>query len=136
MSKKTRRRQSRREEDSDPINWIGGLILLGMTLIAVLAVGWGCSRHGLVWRSVLGASVCLAAGVSSVAIGLFELEWLERIVGFVDAFFVLCTSWILLPWFGSLSDSELVGRQRARVIWGVTGAIVFSVGCLLALRIF
>jgi hypothetical protein len=111
----------------------GILVLLVMTSVAVAAVAWGCHRNGLVWRNVLAAASCLSAGIAFVAIGLFELEWLERLVGFADGIVSGVMYYFWTSWFGTLSDSEFVGRTRARVIFLVFGPIVFLAGCVLAL---
>ena len=74
-------------------------------------------------------------GVGFVAIGLLELEWLERVIGFADGIFSGLVQWFWTSWSGSLSDSELVGRRGATVIWVVIGVPIFVWGCLMGLRI-
>jgi hypothetical protein len=106
-----------------------------MVLVAAGAIAWGCHRQGVVWKSILSAGGCFVAGIAGVAIGLFELEWLERIVCFVDDIFTGVTMWFRTAWFGTLSESEFVGERRARVYWVVIGAITFLAGCVLALGI-
>jgi hypothetical protein len=95
----------------------------------------GATRHGLDGKSLLAAGGCLVTGIGFVAIGLLELEWLERVIGLVDGIRSGLTQWFWTSWFGSLSDSDYVGRRRARVIWVVIGFPIFIWGCLLGLRI-
>jgi hypothetical protein len=106
-----------------------------MLLIAAGTIAWGCHRQGVVWRSILSAGGCFLAAIAAVAIGLFELEWLERIVGLVDDIFTGVTMWFRTSWFGTLSESEFVGERRARVYWVVIGVVTFLVGCVLAVGI-
>ena len=77
----------------------------------------------------------MVSGTAFVAVGLLELEWLERVVGFADTVFSGVTQFLWTSWSGNLSDSDLVGRRGARVIWIALGVVVFICGCLLALRI-
>jgi hypothetical protein len=77
----------------------------------------------------------LVAGIGFVAIGLLELEWLERVIGLVDGIWSGFVRWCWKSWYGSLSDSELVGRRGATVFWVVIGFPIFVGGCLIALRV-
>ena len=58
-----------------------------------------------------------------------------RVIGFVDGIFSGLTQWFWSSWSGSLSDSELIGRRGAMVIWVVFGFPIFVWGCLMSLRI-
>jgi hypothetical protein len=134
MKTKTKRpRPEPAEEDSGFL--LGTVVLSAMLLLAAGAIGWGCHRHGLVWRNVFAATSCFVTAAAFAFIGLFELEWLERIVGFVDGIVTGVTQLLWTSWFGTLSESEFVGRHRARVYWVVFGIIAFVVGCFLALGI-
>src|SRR5262245_18966110 len=99
-----------------------------MAVVAIACVAFGCQRSGFQWRIVLAATGCLVTGIGFVAIGLLELEWLERVIGFVDGIFSGLVHWLWAGWHGTLSDSELVGRRRASVIWVVLGVPIFAWG--------
>jgi hypothetical protein len=120
---------SREESTGAVARWF----ILGLVVVAVVCLLVGL-RHGFEWKSVLAAGGCLTAGIAFVAIGLLELEWLERIVGFVDGLFSGLAWWF---WSreGSLSDSEWLGRRGATVVWVLIGMPVFVWGCLMALRL-
>ncbi len=126
-------------ESGEPAQEQGGGIaawfLGALALIACACLVAGCVRHGFAWKSVLAAAASLAAGIGFVAIGLLELEWLERVIGFVDGIFAGLWQWCWTSWHGTLSDNELIGRRGAQVIWVVLGVPVFAWGCLMALRI-
>jgi len=109
--------------------------VLGMIIAGLACVLAGCLRRGFEWRSVLTAAGWLVTGIGFVAIGLLELEWLERIIGFVDSLFSGLVQWLWTSWSGGLSESELVGRRGATVIWVVIGVPIFVWGCVVALRI-
>ena len=130
MKKRKRLQPEHHEEES--VYWPGGLVLVAMILVGTAALGWGCHLNGFVWKNVLAAATCLVTGIAFMAIGLFELEWLERIVGFVDGILSGVIQWFWTRWFGTLSESEFVGRSRARVIWVVFGTFAFLGGCALA----
>lgn len=120
------------QETISPSQWF----ILGLSIIAVLCLVIGCVSHGFDWANILAACGCLVTGIAFVAIGLLELEWLERIVGFVDGIFSGLTQWFWTTSFGTLSDSELIGRRGATVIWVVIGFPIYVWGCLMALRVF
>jgi hypothetical protein len=133
---KTKRKRSRPEVGEEESSlWPGAVVVLVIIFIAAGAIAWGCHRQGMVWKSILPAVSCFVAGIAFVCIGLFELEWLERIVGFVDGIYSGLMQFFWTSWFGTLSESEFVGRQRARVYWAVFGVIAVIVGCLFALGI-
>src|SRR5262249_2592707 len=104
--------------------------LLGMVFVGLICLVVGGARQRLEWKSALSAVGCLSAGIGFVAIGLLELEWLERIIGFVDGIFSGLAQWFWTSWHGSLSNSELVGRRGATVIRVAIGLPVFVWGCL------
>jgi hypothetical protein len=131
--RRKRLRPESAEEQSG--SWLGPIVLVVMILFAAAAIAGGCYREGIVWKSILSAASCFVAGIAFVFIGLFEVEWLERLVGFVDGIVSGMMYWLWTGWFGTLSDSEFVGRQRARVYWVVIGVITFLAGCVLALGI-
>jgi hypothetical protein len=106
-----------------------------MVVIALGCLLFGCLRSGFEWKTVLAACGSLATGIGFVAIGLMELEWLERVIGFVGGIFSGLVQWLWTSWYGDLSDSDWVGRRGAAVIWVVIGLPTFVWGCLLALRI-
>jgi hypothetical protein len=132
-TKQKRPRLEASEEESS--SWLGAIVLLVMVLIAAGAIAWGCHRQGVVWKSVLAATTCFVTSIAFVFIGLFELEWLERIVGFVDGVYTGLAQRFWTSWFGTLSESDFVGRRRARVYWVIVGIVAFLAGCLFALGI-
>jgi hypothetical protein len=133
---KTKRKRPEPETgDEGPSFWLGAVVMLVMTLAAAGAIAWGCHRQGPVWQSVLSAASCFVTSIAFVFIGLFELEWLERIVGFVDGIISGISQFFWTSWSGTLSDSDFVGRRRARVYWVFFGMIAFLFGCLFALGI-
>jgi hypothetical protein len=105
-----------------------------MAVVGVTCLATGWLRQGWQWRGALTALGCLATGTAFVAIGLLELEWLERIVGFADGVVSGLIQWWRTSQSGTLSDSELVGRWAA-VIWVVVGVPIYVWGCLTALRV-
>jgi hypothetical protein len=132
-----RRKRTGPDEDSpsEQSGGVGQWVVAGLAVVAVGCVLAGCLRHGWDWKSVLAACASLAAGVGFVAIGLLELEWLERVIGFVDGIVSGLLWWFWTSWHGTLSDSEWFGRRGAAVFWVVIGVPVFVWGCLLALRV-
>src|SRR4051794_7793509 len=109
-----RRRSRRRRPDpvdgepAQPSSGVAPWLLLGMALISLGCLLGGAYKHGFDWKITLQAGGCLAAGIAFVAIGLLELEWLERIVGFVEGIYSFLVQWWWTTWSGSLSDNELV----------------------------
>ena len=119
------------EETSGLAYWF----LAGMAIVAIICVVVGSVRQGFDWKNALAACGFLLTGIAFVAIGLLELEWLERLVGFADGL-VGGLYWLLwTSWSGTLSDSELLGRRGATVVWLMVGLPTFLWGCLRALRI-
>ncbi len=106
-----------------------------MAAVAVACLLIGCIRRRPEPRSLLLAGGSLLTGLSFLAIGLLEWEWLERVVGFLHGLSSGVTQWFWTSSFGTLAESELVGRSRATVIWVVIGFPIFVWGCLLALRV-
>lgn len=136
--KRTRTPKRRTDSDDSPSEQAGSVglwFVVGMAVIASVCLLVGALRGGLDWKHHLAAGGCLATGIGFVAIGLLELEWLERIIGFVDGLFSGLVQWFWTSSSGSLSDSELFGRRGATVIWVVIGVPAFVWGCLMALRI-
>lgn len=131
----TVRRTDRADTSSEKAGTAALWFIMGMVAVAVLCLLMGSLRHGFDWRSTLSASGCLLTAIGSVAIGLWEWEWLERLMGFTGGLFSGLVQWFWMNWFGSLSDSELVGRRGATVIWVSIGFLVFVWGCLLGLRV-
>ena len=107
-------------------------VLWSMTLIGVFCLFVGWFRLGLDWRGAVSATSCLAGGIGFVAIALLELEWLERIIGFLDGLFTGLVQWF---WTSDGTLSDHLGRRHASVIWGLIGFPLFVAGCLIALRI-
>jgi hypothetical protein len=137
-SRRALKRRSPENEAAPPQDQSGDVapwFIAGMAVVALASLLMGCVRHGFAWPAVLAATGCLVTGTGFVAIGLLELEWLERIIGFVDGIFAGAVQWLWTGWFGTLSDSELVGRRGATVIWVAMGIPVFVWGCLMGLRI-
>ncbi len=110
--------------------FIGAMAFVGFISLLI-----GISLQEPDWRWLLQSVSCLVTGLGFVAIGLLEVEWLEHVIGFVDLIYSGVLGWIGIKWFGTLSDSELVGRKRAVVIWVVCGFPIFVLGCLTALRV-
>jgi hypothetical protein len=106
-----------------------------MVVVALACLLFGCLRHGFAWKSVLTATSCLVMGIGFVAIGLLELEWLERVIGFADGLFSGLVQWFWFSWRGSWSESEWAGRHRARGYWVAIGVLVFLGGCLSGSRV-
>ena len=123
------------DSPSEPTGGVSQWFVLGMVLVALVCLLVGALRHGFNWVNILAAGGCLVTGIGFVAIGLLELEWLERVIGFVDGVLSGLVQWFWTSWFGNLSDSELVGRRGATVIWVVLGFPLFVGGCLMALRL-
>jgi hypothetical protein len=131
-----KRRPAEAGEDHQQDQGGGALwFIVGLAVVAAACLVVGCFRHGFGWRIVLATAACLGTGIAFVAIGLLELEWLERIIGFVDGVFAGVVQWLWTGWFGTLSDSELVGRRGATVIWVALGLPIFVWGCLMGLRL-
>ena len=116
------------------LSFVAGMAVIGLVCLVV-----GFVQHGVAWRSASQAAACLTLGVAFVAIGLVELEWLEKIVDFAWVIYFGFTGWM---WWGSssssgtLSDSEWLGRRGATTVWILFGIPTFVVGCLLALHVF
>jgi hypothetical protein len=129
-----RRRRIRRPDDSTPpasdkkARWF----IVGMAVVGLICLIAGFFRREPESGALVRAVACLGTGIAFVAIGLLELEWLERIVAFVNAGIL---GWMGTMWYGSLSESELVGRSRAVFVWVGLGSLVFLCGCLIALRV-
>jgi hypothetical protein len=141
-SDKTRPRRPKRrrrdpDADSQPESSGGAAFwfVVGMIVVAVVCLIVGLARHKVDGPTLLAAVGCMVTGIGFVAIGLLELEWLEQLIGFVDGVFSGLTQWCATSWYGTLSDSESVGRRGATVIWVVIGFPVFVWGCLMGLRV-
>jgi hypothetical protein len=107
------------------------LIVIGIACLLI-----GCLRHGFDLKNVAAALSSLTLGIGFIAIGLLELEWLERIIGFADGIYSGLMQWFWTTWwYGSLSENELVGRRGATVLWMMIGVPVFVLGCLIGLRV-
>jgi hypothetical protein len=139
---KTRRRKSKHQpadgadpSSSDGTGGVAHWFLVGMVAVALVCFFIGSLRHGFAWKPTLAAGGCWLTGIGFVAIGLLELEWLERIIGFTDGVWSGLAQWFWTGWSGSLSDLELIGRRGATVIWVGIGFPIFVWGCLLTLRI-
>jgi hypothetical protein len=136
---KVKRRVRGRSTSEESSGIVPIWVLIGMTLVGIVSLIIGCLQRGFAWYEVLTATSALATGIGFVAIGLLEIEWLERIIGFFGIFFGFLGGLLsgLIQWFwssdGTLSDS--VGRHRAAVYWVVIGSFLFLFGCLMALRI-
>jgi hypothetical protein len=130
-----RRRRATDRDESSSSDKVAKFFLTGMAVVALACLGIGTSRHDPdpVW--FLRSLSYLILGIAFVAIGLLELEWLERIVWIVEVLSFSIFFWIAGWWSGSLSESELVGRRRAVVLWVLAGVPVFAWGCLAALRV-
>lgn len=113
---------------------IGLIFVLVLVLIAVACLVVGFVRKGMDWPTVLTSFVSLVTGIGFVAIGLLELEWLERVIGFVDGIFSGLSQYFWTTQMGSLDEN--IGRRGARVVWLMFGIPIFAWGCLLALRVF
>ncbi|QVL30663.1 hypothetical protein KIH39_17615 [Telmatocola sphagniphila] len=109
--------------------------LLGIGLIALICLIIGILSHGFEWKRILTAAGSMLSGIAFMAIGLLELEWLERIVGIFDGIFGLVVQWCWTSWYGSLSDADALGRRGASVIWMIAGIALYISGCLIALRV-
>jgi hypothetical protein len=116
------------EPSETGVRVVAALVVVGAVCLAV-----GCARRGFEWKVVLAAAGLLAAGVSFLAIGALELEWLERLVGFIDGILGGLAQWFWTSWRGTLA--ERIGRTPATVFWVLTGSLSFLWGCLLALRV-
>jgi hypothetical protein len=106
-----------------------------MAVVGLLCLIFGIVGHKFEWKPVLAATVSLLMGISFAAIGLLELEWLERVVGIFDGIGGLITQWFWTSSFGTLSESDALGRRGATVIWMIFGIPIYLYGCLLALRV-
>lgn len=130
----TRRR--RLSTDTQEPQHAGMLFIAILVILAFVCLAIGLARGGWVGSTVLAACISLLTGVCFVAIGILELEWLERIVGFIDGIVSGITQFLWTSTFGTISDSELVGRRGATVFWVMIGMPIYLWGCLLALRVF
>jgi hypothetical protein len=101
------------------------------TGLICLVLGGVMHKHD--WPSFFTAVSFLVLGIGFLAIGLLELEWLERIIGFAEGIYTGLWQWFRTSWNGTLSDNELIGRRGATVIWVTIGFPVFVIGCFLAL---
>jgi hypothetical protein len=127
------KRSSRRDPSGEGESGASApVLILGMVLAGATCLAIGGVRYGLGWRSALSAASCLAAGIGFVAVGLMEIEWLEKVIGFVDGLFSGLAQWF---WASDGTLSDTIGRHRATVVWVVIGFPCFIVGCLMALRI-
>src|SRR5262249_25569007 len=113
------------EEQLERTSRIAFGIVLAMAGVAVALLVTGCLQGGCDWSLLWKAGSLLVSGTAFVAVGLLELEWLERMVGFADTFFSGVTQFLWTSWSGNLSDSDLVGQRGARVIWIALGVVVF-----------
>jgi hypothetical protein len=132
--KKRHPSEVREDEASEQSGRVGRWLIAGMGMTAAVCMILGFVREGFDWRIFWSTIGVLLAGIVCVAIGLLELEWLEQLLGYwggIGGFFGN------LLWFRSsdtLSDSELIGRRGATVIWVGVGVPIFIWGCLMALR--
>ena len=78
---KAKRRSLGRISGEGSSSAIPPALLVGMSLVGVVCLSIGCLRRGFSWYDVLSATGCMALGIGFVAIGLLEIEWLERIIG-------------------------------------------------------
>jgi hypothetical protein len=132
-----RRKRAARPDDPPASNNLAKLFVAGMAGVGLACLAVGSSRHEPELGWFLRSLSYLALGVACFAVGLLELEWLERIVWFVELWGRGLFGWVIASMWegGTLSESELVGRRRAMVLWVVAGVLVFLWGCLAALRI-
>jgi hypothetical protein len=113
--------------------------VVGMAVIGLVCLIVGFVKHGSAFRNTSQAAASLTLGVACVAIGLLEVEWLEKIVDFAWVIYFGFTGWMWWGWSdssGTLSDSEWLGRRGATTVWMLFGIPIFVVGCLLALHVF
>ncbi len=129
-SKRSVRRQQSGEESPGAIPC---LVLVGISLVGVVCLAIGGLRRGLAFHEILAVAGCIATGIGFIAAGLFEIEWLEKVVDFLSDFLVAG----LARWFWGTDGtlSETIGRRRAAVVWMAIGFPVFTLGCLMACRI-
>jgi preprotein translocase subunit Sss1 len=125
------------DEETTPGNSpIALWFLAGMAIVGIVCFVIGIVRHGFDWRNAWQAGSSLTVGIGFLAIGLLELEWLEKIIGFTDGISSGLYGLFWWSWRGSLSDSELLGRRGATTIWVLVGMGTFAFGCVVALRVF
>src|SRR5262245_53766133 len=107
----------------------GRRFLLGMAAVGLGCLLAGCFRGGLAWWPLLEACGSRLMGIGCVAGGLLEREWLGRVSDIADGFIPGLGR--LFWWQGndSLSESTLLGRRGARVVWLLFGLPVFAWGC-------
>ena len=84
VSRPRRRKRIDPSNDSprEPTSALALSLVLGMSVIGLVCLVVGFVHHGFAWGSASEAAACLSLGVAFVAIGLLELEWLEKIVDF------------------------------------------------------
>ena len=139
---KALRRPKRKRPDpaegfpEDRNSGVGQWFVLLMALVGLACLVVGFVRHGFDLGNILAAVGSMITGIAFVAIGLLELDWLERIIGFADGLFTGVMWWFWTNQNGSLSESALFGRRGATVFWVGIGFPMFVWGCVVALRIF
>ncbi|HEV8062662.1 MAG TPA: hypothetical protein VGP68_22470 [Gemmataceae bacterium] len=138
-STRPRRRKPIDPDDDDSTSGTSPValcFLIFMVIVGIACFVIGIVRHGFDWNPAWQAGSSLTAGIGFLAIGLLELEWLEKIIGFTDGISSGLYGLFWWNWRGSLSDSELLGRRGATTIWVLVGIGTFVFGCLLGLRVF
>ena len=118
--------------DEEASNVIPMVLLIGMSLVGAVCLSVGSLRGGLRWSELLSAAGCIALGIGFVAIGLFELEWLEQIIGIFGGCYTFFIQWI---WASEGSLSDAIGRRRAARVWVAIGFPTFIWGCLMGLSL-
>lgn len=107
-------------------------VVLAMAVLTLVCPAAGYLRGGQGWLAPVAGGALLLVGTACVAVGLLELEWLERLFNLVDSVYTAVTGGFWKPWTDSLADSPVVSRKWAAVIWTIAGLALFACGCLVS----
>jgi hypothetical protein len=123
------------ENDSDSPSRLGVWFVIVLSLIGI-----GCLLAGSLGqvdgRRMIAAIACVFLGLMNVAIGVLDLEWLEQALnrlGIAAEILSGSLRWLWQDPSQTVSDSPILGRRGARVLWTLMGLVLLTAGCVIAL---